>query len=289
MDETASLRALQKAREEVILSREWEEVNRALLTQFQHLEYLQGGGRLRDFVSFSHRDKLAALAKATQALEKTREFSEFRLKVFHSIDRHFSHGSAPEEPDPGVTPNHQTDIPDADNVIEACTQLLHQWPQLTHKLKKCINHPLPPKLRVTAWGLLLQNPTVRQHFIAKVMVQGGLPELTAEDHRLSHRCEALLRSNSLFREIADSAAILQAMKSTVLYWKLKSEGNTVSDKELLLCIPFLYVRREELSLTRASGEQVFWGVVAEVVEEYITFMEMLPLSMHRMDVSSLLS
>ncbi len=292
MTMNSSLQALQKAREEVIFSREWEEINRALITQLQHLEYLQGGGRFREFASLSNQEKISALAKATRSLEKTEVFSDFQAKVFRSVDHQFSYvttGTLEESTSDGsmhASSSSQTDKV-TDSIVEACTQLLQQWPHLIHRLKKCINHSLPPKLRAVAWHRLLLNPPVRQDFIAKVAAQEGLPELTTEDRRLNRRCEVLLSSNPLFHEMAESTGILRGMKNTALYWKLRSEGNVVSDTELLLCIPFLYVRREELSEMGGERGWESWSTVAEVVEQYVSFMEMLPLTMHSvvMDVS----
>lgn len=287
----STLRVLQSAREEVVFSREWERVNGALLNQLQHLEYLHGRGQLRDFDSLSDQEKFEALSKATRALEKSKEFGEFKTKVSESVDHHFGQtaqrSGEDSSSDNSASSRPRTGRP-SDNIVEACTQLLQQWPHLTHKLKKCVNHPLPPRLRAVAWQLLLENPAVNQHFRGKAMAQGGLPELTSEDRRLSHRCETLLKSSPLFHEVANAPAVLRAMKNTVLYWKLRSEESSVSDKELLLCIPFLYVRRRELSATRENSAQEFWDVVAKVVEQFVTFMEMLPLAMHNvvMDVSS---
>lgn len=84
--------------------------------------------------------------------------------------------------------------------------------------------------------------------------------------------------------MADSASILRAMKDVILFWSLKAgTGNMITDTDLLVCIPFLYVWREELSRTNSEtgiGKGQNWSVVAEIAEQYISFMEMLPLTMH---------
>ena len=274
------LHCLQGAREEVILSREWEELNRELFSQLQHLEYLQGGGELRSFANLTHQERLDAIAKATRSLEKTKAFGDFQGKVSDSVDHHFS--TRPAAASSSAVTTH---ITPAENVAKACSYLLQEWPHLTQQLKRCLNHPLPADLRVTAWKLLLQNPAARKNFLTKVTAQGGLLELTPEEKRIANRCQVLLNSTPLFHEMADSIGILRTMKTTMLYWNLRS-GSMVSDTELLVCIPFLYVRREELSCQ--SGEN--WSLVAEIVEQYVSFMETLPLTMHSMmeDVSALL-
>ena len=284
MDDTRSLVALQRAREEVVFSTEWEELNRELLTQLQHLEYLQGEGQLKNYSSLSNQEKIEAVGKAARALEKTKAFDRFQAKVFHSIDHHFSSVSPRVVGPAGAVATHatsQTDIP-VDDMVKACTQLLQDWPHLKHHLKKCLNHPLLPQLRTVAWKLILQNPSVRKHFLGKVHVtaHGGLFELTPEDRRVAHRCEALLNSSPIFADMADSIGILRAMRNAVLYWKLRSDRSIVSDRDLLLCIPFLYVRREELSQQREGIGQDNWSMIAEIVEQYVSFMEMLPLAMH---------
>lgn len=285
-------RTLQLAREEVLYSQEWEDLNKELLSQIQRLEYLEGRGRLRPFAALSNREKLATVGKATKALEKTRAYGELERKVSNSVEHHFS----PVGPYPATGPSRSaeslqtprsaagSDTP-MKNISEACSHLLLEWPHLKCHLKNCFNHPFPPGLRISAWKVILQHSSAKKEFLAKAAErQFQELQVTPEEKRIAHRCEVLLSSNPVFHDMADSASILRAMKNVILFWSLKAgTGNMITDTDLLVCIPFLYVWREELSRTNSEtgiGKGQNWSVVAEIAEQYISFMEMLPLTMH---------
>ena len=292
-----AIRALHRAREEVVHSPEWENLNRELLSQIQRLERLEGG---EPSVAFSNREKLAAqVGKATRALEKTRVYDELQLKVSKSLDRHFS----PVDSQPAVglfglsaenvKSTREKDAP-MRNISEACCHLLLEWPHLECHLRNCLNHPLPPNLRTVAWEVILRHPSVRKEFLDSAAAKGFQEvNVTAEEKRVAHRCEILLNSNPVFHEMAASAPTVRAMKSIILFWSQKAgTQKMITDTDLLVCIPFLYVWREELSSWSGAesgmGRAQNWTVVAKMAEQYVSFMEMLPLTMHSviLDVSN---
>ena len=292
-----AIRALHRAREEVVHSPEWENLNRELLSQIQRLERLEGGD---PSAAFSNREKLAAqVGKATMALEKTRVYDELQLKVSKSLDRHFS----PVESQPAVglfglsaenvKSTREKDAPTR-NISEACRHLLLEWPHLECHLRNCLNHPLPPNLRTVAWEVILRHPSVRKEFLDSAAAKGFQEvNVTAEEKRVAHRCEILLNSNPVFHEMAASAPTVRAMKSIILFWSQKAgTQKMITDTDLLVCIPFLYVWREELSSWSGAesgmGRAQNWTVVAKMAEQYVSFMEMLPLTMHSviLDVSN---
>ena len=93
--------------------------------------------------------------------------------------------------------------------------------------------------------------------------------------------------------MAASAPTVRAMKSIILFWSQKAgTQKMITDTDLLVCIPFLYVWREELSSWSGAesgmGRAQNWTVVAKMAEQYVSFMEMLPLTMHSviLDVSN---
>lgn len=292
-----AIRALHRAREEVVQSPEWENLNRELLSQIQRLERLEGGD---PSAAFSSREKLAAqVGKATTALEKTRVYDELQLKVSKSLDRHFS--PVDSQPAVGVfglsaenvkSTRERKDAP-MRNISEACCHLLLEWPHLECHLRNCLNHPLPPNLRTVAWEVILRHPSVRKEFLDSAAAKGFQEvNITAEEKRIAHRCEVLLNSNPIFHEMAASAPTVRAMKSIILFWSQKAgTQKMITETDLLVCIPFLYVWREELSnwseeLSSWSGAEggmeraQNWTVVAKMAEQYVSFMEMLPLTMH---------
>lgn len=77
---------LQQARETLICSQEWEDLNRELLSQLQHLEHLHGEGNLRKFSSLSDVEKVSAVGMTAGLLEKTKAFSELQAKVSTTVE-----------------------------------------------------------------------------------------------------------------------------------------------------------------------------------------------------------
>lgn len=285
------LLALQKAREDVVQSRAWTKLQREFLSRLHRLEDAAGDGQLRTFNSFSTEEKLSAVAKAVAEIRNTSAYSKLQAKVTSTVDNHFSALVFQPPPSPSsdslqpatsgsteettsrqggergaASSNHHLD--------EACTKLLLESPHLKLSLKSALNHSLPPRLRLTAWTLLLQHPSVENDFLISAK---GMQPRNSEERRLPQRCQDLLDSNLAFRELAKSKSVLLAMQSVVLYWNQRTSG-PVSDAELLLCVPFVYVWKEELE--GHVGEDDNRPLFAKIAGQYVSFMEMLPPSMH---------
>lgn len=283
--------ALQKAREDVVQSRAWTQLQREFLSQIHQLESAAGGGQLRTFNTLSTEEKLSAVAKAVTEVRKTSAYSKLQTKVASSVDNHFSAlvfqppssdslqpaaSGSTEETISGhggervaASSNHHLD--------EACTKLLLESPHLKHSLKSALNHPLPPRLRLTAWTLLLQHPAVENDFLISAK---GLQPQNSEEKKMPQRCEALLDSNLTFTELARSKRALLALQSVTLYWSQRTR-EPVTDAELLLCVPFVYVWKEELE--GHVGEDDNRPLFAKIAGQYVSFMEMLPPSMQSSD------
>ena len=289
-----SLLALQKAREDVVQSRAWAKLQRELLSQIHQLEGAAGGGQLRTFNTLSTEQKLSVVAKAVTEIGNTSAYSKLQAKVTSAVDNHFSalvfqpppasssdslqptaSGSTEETISPQggehgtASSNH--------HLVEACTKLLLESPHLKHSLKSALNHSLPPRLRLTAWTLLLQHPLVENDFLIGAK---GLQPQNSEEKKIPQRCEALLGSNLAFRELAKSKRALLAVQSVTLYWSQRTSDH-VTDAELLLCVPFVYVWKEELE-GHVGGDDNR-PLFAKIAGQYVSFMEMLPPSMHGSD------
>ena len=281
---------LQQARETLLCSQEWEDLNRELLSQLQHLEHLHGEGKPRSFSNLTDVEKVRVVGMAAGLLEKTKAFSELQAKVSTTVSEQMSpvstrpalarpSGSADGLDSTAQVPS-SSELP-VKKVSRACSHLLLEGPYLVHHLKKCFNRPFPPGLRAVAWRVLLQHvqPTVKNDFLATIDHQVGYVATTPEETRISHRCSETLSSNPVYRDVANSPAVLRAMTNIMLYWSRRS-GSTVSDAELAVCIPFLYVRREELSEQFGKAQDDGLSTISEIATQCVRFMKMLPLTMH---------
>ena len=275
MDSVAE--SLEKVRGDVTKSREWSDLKRMLEAQLNEL-HLQ-----KPFIRLTDQEKLAAVTKATKQLQKTESLDDARAVVSRGLNKEFSPFDASKQGQPAD--HEQSEAPDL--VAMACTHLLEENAHLKHYLKKFFNYPIPQKLRPVAWKVLLQHPAATNDFAVYRESSHDYRELSAEQKRITHTCESLLVSNPIYHELADSLSVLKAMKSVMLYWHHK-EGNTrVPDTDILVCVPFLYAWRNKLQQHQLHADQSNWEVISEISQQYVSFMEMLPLTMHSvvMDVS----
>ena len=264
MDSTTQ--ALRKVRNEITESRTWSKLQQELLTQIRHLEP-------RTFSSLSTREKLAAVEKAVKELGSTQVYAKLQADVTTAVDKHFSPlAFRPLHPQHATT--HPFTIASSVKrpLAEACSILLQESPHLKHSLKIALNHPLSPKLRLSAWKLLLQYPSVQRDFL--ITGKQMLP-VNAEEREIPQRCKSILNSNVALKHIAESDTALLAMQSIMLYWKRRTSSN-VPDSELLLCVPFIHVWMKELDRCVEEGKGEGWLLFAEIAGEYVNFMEMLP-------------
>ena len=283
-----SSQALRKVRKEVVESRAWFKLQRELLAQVHHLEYLAGEGQLRAFNSFSAREKLVIVDRAVSELGGTPACAKLQSKVASAVDRHFSSlvFQSPETRQaaqvastssvglPSLTGRKGEQRGSVSNrpLADACSRLLQESPHLKHSLKLAINHPLRSPLRLPAWRLLLQHPAVQKDYLVAVK---ELQPRNEEEREIPLRCQSLLNSNLAFRDLAESKTALVAMQSVMLYWKQRT-GGSVMDSELLLCVPFLHVWRDELERHVGEGKGEGWLLFAEIAGQYVNLMEMLP-------------
>ena len=268
--------ALRKVREEVVASRAWSRLQRELQSQ---MAQSTAGQLLRG--SLSAGEKLAAVERGVEAVGETSAYARLQAQVASAVDRHFS--PLLFQPPPMTQEVSATSVVDtsrahpeaADPLAEACSMLLKASPHLKHSLKYALNHPLPQRLRLSAWRVILQRPDVQKDFL---VVGKEMQPRDGAEREISRRCEDIVGRNPAFRDLAGSRAALSAMQAVTLYWKRRASGKLL-DSELLLCVPFVYVWREELERGAAAGvdgKEGRWVHFAEIAAQYVQFMEMLP-------------
>ena len=239
------------------------------MMQLEQAEYLCGHGELTAFSMLSGHDKVAAVSKATKALEDTDAYRNMRSKMSSMVDRTFCirEGSSKLSGDA------------AKDASRACGHLLERWPNLVSHLKRYLNYPLPPEIRVAAWRARLKPHSVHNDAGLSSSSDALLAERSAEETRLCQTCETILRSKPVYATLSDSIGVLKAMKGAVLLSHRANPGNTTTDSELLICIPFVYARREELGRHSHDSDGVFFHLVADIADQYETFLRIRPMTM----------
>lgn len=265
---------LKQVTDELISSSEWRELNRELLMQLEQAQYLCGHGELKTFSLLSSHEKVTALSKATKSLEDTKAYSDVRAKVSSTVDRTFcirELGRAGGKLSGDA----------AKDASRACGHLLERYPNLVDHLKRYLNHPLPHDMRRSAWRARLTPARERSDAVTSSAASpnGLLSERNTQETRLCQTCEAILRSKPAYAALSDSIGVLKAMKGVALLAHRVNPAKVVTDTDLLLCVPFLYARREELGRHSHDSDGVFFHLVVDIADQYETFMRIRPMTM----------
>ena len=238
--------------------------------QLEQAEYLCGRGEQTTFSTLSGQDKVAAISKATKALEDTAVYRDMMAKVSRTLDRTFCfrEGSSKLSGDA------------AKDASRACGHLLERWPNLVSHLKRYLNHPLPPEVRVAAWRARLIPHKVHNDPGGSLVASNGLlAERSGGETRLCQACETILRSKPVYAALSDSIGVLKAMKGVALLSHRANPGYALTDTDLLICIPFLYARREELGRHSHGSDGVFLQLVTDIADQYEAFVRIRPMTM----------
>ena len=286
---------LQQIKRDITASEEWERIVHDLCIL---LEQASGRQQLRNFEGLSKQEKHKLMRQAASQLQRTSAFNDLQSKIsatealaqldvdipsqvfLHTEDE--SRSAALETRNESLLSRPSSKL-GSDDAAKACAYLLQEHYHLKHYLKKCFNHPLPAELRIVAWKTLLQRDSsvVRRESMLKPRSLSviSFKEGSKEDREISKRCEATLRSNPFLSRLARSSTIVEAMKSIMAFWSRYKEGRP-SDRDFLLCIPFLYTWQSKLeSVDRAPGTNVVRSMeqmqssITDIAEVYVSFIE----------------
>ncbi|XP_067670758.1 uncharacterized protein [Haliotis asinina] len=254
-------------KEDITKSKEWNaflhELHDAIQQQLteSHVQY---------FTDLSEAEKELFMERATKAIEGGSVFSALSRKVSSMTDQHLNEDVAKQLMD---------DFPlstKSDLVInsaeEGALSLLRRWPEMKAKLHVCFNQPLPEAIRQLAWRLYLNNPKVRKEYI-DILNRDPRAAISPDDLEISQKCEQLLASESTFADIQGSVGAFYAMKAVLSYHHARQKTpKRLQDTDHFLAVPFVQVASNTLSRREpASGR-----LVAQLVEEFLTYMESRP-------------
>lgn len=155
--------------------------------------------------------------------------------------------------------------------------IVDRRPELRAQLiRQCINHPLPLRLRQAAWHAVLSDEQEKQEFLMRYKGQNPVDFLKSWP-ALADKCKSILNSNPVFAELQTAEVLLVTFCYILDYWRHKCSEHDVSDSEILLLIPFVYITRRDLLRPPLN-----WPRLATIAEMYVCFMETLPLVMRTM-------
>ena len=62
------------------------------------------------------------------------------------------------------------------------------------------------------------------------------------------------------------------MKDVLTFWRLQCSKDYISQLDILLCIPFVYVRLSELEIIKERNNPTMEQFTGSVCEQYVSFM-----------------
>jgi len=158
------------------------------------------------------------------------------------------------------------------------SQLLAKWPSHKRLLVQCFNRRLPVTLRITAWQVILQNKQIYHTYVTKA-TNTNLHDLQSTGYHVYQQCQQLIGSNKIFSLLAENGLCLQVMKDVVIFWKLQCGKQQLSQVDIMLCIPFVYLRLRELTMIKQGGKMNIDQLVGMIAEQYVSFMTQRPPTM----------
>lgn len=245
---------------------EWEKVKNNLEESLEFKRFCEKISYIvREDLDSTGNESLATLVeeRIRQALSLNEVvYTSLQEKVTHSIDLHFSSAKKDKK----------------DVVLRALAGMLLENPSLGKMLTVFINTSLPLPLRKALWGVILRDQVSRDHFL---IAYEGEDRRMLLDPELLARCTSILEGKpmaefSRYKQLAfEYCAILN-------FWKDKSKAE-LTTTNCLLCLPFLYLFKDEL---RSSSKEVNWEVVAIAAEMFTSYMRILPLNMRNIRQNS---
>ena len=240
---------LDKVRVDLGLSEEWKQVRQDISVSVRKTLERQRQSQL------SPEEYNSLVKKATRQTRKSEAYQKLQTRVASVIEVHYPKGSRKTKAD----------------VLETSSYLLKTRPHLTSQLKVFINRPFPQKLRQSAWNAFLQNELIKKEFM--LMYEGKEPQdFRNKDPELAKTCDRLLHSRR-FPELNKFPNMSFECYAVLRFWKTKVKRELVNP-DFLICLPFLYLYKEEL-----SSKTINWSIVGTVAEMYVSFMEIMPLNM----------
>ena len=263
----SALAHLNRARREIIASREWEELlKEALLLVDDSAPILvQGSDRCVGNEPLCR--------EVSKRLQHTQSYKELKRKTANFLAQNFTSWSCPEMQDEGHCFTGEDSA--TANMMYACMHLLQANASLKQQLKNALNHPLPDKLRRSAWkALLVQQPfspadkQVTQQKLQKLGV------LRLEREAVNKKLSSLLEATPTLTMLSKSFCAMGILKTVGFFWKQENNG-LLTNSDLLLLAPFARVWSGHVNPQKTNCEMILF----EVLEVFINFMKSLPPTM----------
>ena len=270
---------LEFCKREIASSSQWKVFSQQL---FIHIRQHLNASGVMFFTDLSEQERLHVTTQASELIKASNNavFQDMLTVVSNTIDTRVNE----------YTSLHKGNRSRNDVLMEILaflsSQLLFKWPNHKHLLLQCFNRTLPAVLRAMMWQLMLQNKQVYQSFVTMATNVASQDPKSSGYHGYQ-QCQQVIGSNRIFSVLIENKLCLQVMKDVLTFWRLQCGKEYVSQLDILLCIPFVYVRLRELEAIRERNKPNMEQFIASVCEQYVSFMTQRPPTMmdERLSVS----
>lgn len=271
---------LEFCKREIANSNQWKVFSQQL---FIHIRQHLNASNVMFFTDLSEQERLHVTMQASELIKTSDNgiFQEMLDVVSSTMDKRINEHTSLHKG------NRSRNDFLMDILAWLSSQLLMKWPTHKHLLLQCFNRTLPAVLRTTMWQLMLQNRQVYHNFVAKATGVAS-QDPNSSGYHVYQQCQQLIGSNQTFRVLIETSLCLQVMKDVLTFWRLQCGKEYLSQLDILLCIPFVYVRLRELEMIKERNKlmEQFTGLVCE---QYVSFMTQRPPTMmdERLSVGTL--
>ena len=270
---------LEFCKREVASSNQWKAFSQQL---FIHIRQHLNASDMMFFTDLSEQERLHVTTQASELIKTSNNglFQDMLSVVSGTMDKRINE----------YTSLHKGNRSRNDVLMEILaslsSQLLFKWPNHKHLLLQCFNRTLPTVLRATMWQLMLQNKQVYHSFVTKATSVASQDPQSSGYH-VYQQCQQLIGSNRIFSVMMANKLCLQVMKDVLTFWRLQCGKEYVSQLDILLCVPFVYVRLKEMDIIKERNQPNMEQFTGSVCEQYVSFMTQRPPTMmdERLSVS----
>lgn len=262
---------LEFCKREIANSNEWKVFSQQL---FIHIRQHLNASNVMLFTELSEQERLHVTMQASEVIKASNSevFQEMLTVVSSTMDKKVNECAVLHKG------NRSRNELTMELLAMLSTHLLLKWPTHKHLLLQCFNRVLPVVLRVAMWQVMLQNKQVYHSFVTKATSVASHDPASSGYH-VYQQCQQLIGSNRTFSELRENGLCLQVMKDVLTFWRLQCGKEFVSQLDILLCVPFVYVRLRELQIINERDNPNMEQFTGSVCEQYVSFMTQRPPTM----------
>ena len=268
---------LEACKREVANSNQWKLFSQQL---FVHIQRHLSAGNVMSFTDLTEQQRLHLTTQASEEIKQSNNsvYQDMVATVSSTMDRSINQYASLHKG------NRSRNDFTMELLAGLSSQLLAKWPNHKHLLVQCFNRRLPVVLRITAWKVMLQNKQIYQSYVTKA-TSASSRDPASTGYHVYQQCQHLIGSNKMFSLLAENGLCLQVMKDVVVFWKLQCGKQQLSRVDILLAVPFVFLRLRELNMIKQGAKINIDQLAGMIAEQYVSFMTQRPPTMMDGEIS----